>query len=148
MFPVLLPLTVSDTQSTSETSQLLRSRYGEPCGFLSTHRLDLFFSQVARGVGFPKRVVLANVPSLRFFVQGGTVEHAKEPSLRFSFRGNIRMYPHSGFRSGRPFGKPPFWQPPTFGLRAPARRHHQSRRARQALGSQWGNRWACGQRPG
>ena len=32
---------------------------------------------------FRKRVVLANVPS-----------------FRFSFRGNIRMYPHSSFRSG------------------------------------------------
>ena len=56
-----------------------------------------------------KRVVLANVPS-----------------FRFSFQGNTRMYPRSGFRSGRtsectlvPVSvpgehppKPPFWQPP------------------------------------
>ena len=27
-------------------------------------------------------------------------QHANVPSFRFSFRGNIRMYPRSGFRSG------------------------------------------------
>ena len=63
---------------------------------------------------FRKRVVLANVPS-----------------FQFSFRGNMRTYPRSGFHSGgpsectlvpvfvpgdhppknHPFGKPPFWQP-------------------------------------
>ena len=57
---------------------------------------------------FRKRVVLANVPS-----------------FRFSFQGNLRTYPRSGFCSGEhpnvasfrgnirqdhPFGKPPFWQ--------------------------------------
>ena len=63
---------------------------------------------------FRKRVVLANVPSFRFFVPR---EHANVPSFRFSFRGNIRMYPRSGFRSGgtsaktallenHPFGNP------------------------------------------
>ena len=31
------------------------------------------------------------------FVPG---EHSNGPSFRFSFRGNIRMYPRSGFRSG------------------------------------------------
>ena len=36
------------------------------------------------------------------FVPG---EHANVPSFRFSFRGNIRMYPHSGFRSGGTFAK-------------------------------------------
>ena len=55
---------------------------------------------------------------------------AKVPSFRFSFRGNMRTYPRSGFRSGgtsectlgpvfvpgkhppnHPFGKPPFCQP-------------------------------------
>ena len=58
---------------------------------------------------FRKRVVLANVPS-----------------FRFSFWGNIRMYPRSGFRSegtsectliqvfvpGEHPPKPPFWKPP------------------------------------
>ena len=59
---------------------------------------------------FRKRVVLANVPS-----------------FRFSFPGNMRTYPRSGFRSGGtlvpvfvpgehppkpPFWKPPFWVPP------------------------------------
>ena len=45
-------------------------------------------------------------------------EHANVPSFRFSFRGNIRMYPRSGFRSGgtsakttlledHPFANPP-----------------------------------------
>ena len=50
------------------------------------------------------------------FVPG---EHANVPSLRFSFRENIRMYPRSGFRSDGTsakttlfvFGKPPFCQP-------------------------------------
>ena len=42
---------------------------------------------------FRKRVVLANVPSFRG-------EHENVPSFRFSFWGNIRMYPRSGFRSG------------------------------------------------
>ena len=59
--------------------------------------------------------------------------HAKVPSFRFSFRGSMRMYARSGFRSGGtcertlvlvfvpwehppkpPFGKPPFWQPRIF----------------------------------
>ena len=56
---------------------------------------------------FSKRVVLANLPS-----------------FRFSFRGNMRTYPRSGFRSGGTFEctlvpvfvpgehlpKPPFWK--------------------------------------
>ena len=58
---------------------------------------------------FRKRVVLANAPS-----------------FLFSFRGNMRTYPRSGFRSGRTSEctlvpvfvpgehppKPPFWKPP------------------------------------
>ena len=58
---------------------------------------------------FRKRVVLANVPS-----------------FRFSFRGNMRTYPRSNFRSGgtsectlvpvfvlgEHLPKPPFWKPP------------------------------------
>ena len=51
-----------------------------------------------------KRMVLANVPSLRFLVQG---EHVV-PSFRFSFRRNIRMYPRSSSRSGEHPPKPPF----------------------------------------
>ena len=46
---------------------------------------------------FRKRVVLANVPSLRFFVPG---EHANLPSFPVFVRGNMRTYPRSGFRSG------------------------------------------------
>ena len=48
---------------------------------------------------FRKRVVLANVPLFRFSFGGGG-GHANVPSFRFSFRGNIRMYPRSGFHSG------------------------------------------------
>ena len=54
---------------------------------------------------FRKRVVLANVASFWSFVPG---EHANVPSFRFSFWGNIRMYPRSGFRSGGTSAKPPF----------------------------------------
>ena len=65
---------------------------------------------------FRKRVVLAHVPSFRFFVPG---EHVNVPSVRLSFRENIQMYPRSGgFRSGEirqthPFGKHPFVNPRT-----------------------------------
>ena len=43
-------------------------------------------------------VVLANVPSFRFFLPG---EHANVPTFRFSFRRNIRMYPCSSSSSFR-----------------------------------------------
>ena len=60
-------------------------------------------------------MVLANVPSFRFFVPGNHAnvpsfrfvvpgEHPNVPSFRFSFRGNIRQ--------NHPFEKPPFCQPP------------------------------------
>ena len=41
------------------------------------------------------------------FVPG---EHANVPLFRFSFRGNIGMYPRSGFRSGGTSAKPSFWK--------------------------------------
>ena len=59
---------------------------------------------------FPERVVLADVPSVRFSFRGnmrmyprsclrseGTMEHPNVPSFRFLFRGNIRQ--------NHPFGK-------------------------------------------
>ena len=78
---------------------------------LEYHALQNYYHWETRG-RFRKRVVLANVPS-----------------FQFSFRGNMRTYPRSGFRSGGtsertlvpvfvpgehppPFGKPPFCQPP------------------------------------
>ena len=74
---------------------------------------------------FRKRVVLANVLS-----------------FRFSFRGSIRTYPSSGFRSGGtpectlvPISvpgehppKPPFWKPP-FDLPVNSLRHHRKNSA-------------------
>ena len=50
---------------------------------------------------FRKRVVLANVPSFRFFVPG---EHANVPSFRLRLRGKDSelMYPRSGFSSQSP----------------------------------------------
>ena len=40
--------------------------------------------------------IFGAIGSLRCSLPG---EHANVPSFRFSFRGNIRMYPRSGFRS-------------------------------------------------
>ena len=45
------------------------------------------------------------------FVPG---EHANVPSFPFSFRGNIRMYPRSGFVPGEHLPKPPFWKTTLF----------------------------------
>ena len=65
--------------------------------FICRFPMDLFIkSRWERKGRFRKRVVLANVPSFGF--RSG--EHANVPLFRFSFRGNIRMYPRSGFRSG------------------------------------------------
>ena len=81
-------------------------------GTVQTEIQVVFYHWEIRG-GFRKRVVLANVPS-----------------FRFSFRGNMRTYPRSGFRSmehtlvpifvpGEHPPKPPFWktslssEPPT-----------------------------------
>ena len=65
---------------------------------------------------FRKRVVLANVPSFRFSFRGNmrtyprsgfrSGQHPNVPSFRFSFRGNIRQ--------NHPFGNHPFMFPPSF----------------------------------
>ena len=65
---------------------------------------------------FRKRVVLANVLSFRFFVP---MEHANVTSLRFSFRGNARMYTRSGFRSGGTSAKTPLFQNHPFSNSSP-----------------------------
>ena len=57
---------------------------------------------------FRKRVVLANVPSFRFFVPG---EHANVPSFRFSFRGTSECTLVPGFVPGEHPPKPTFCGP-------------------------------------
>ena len=77
--------------------------------FLAGDFLGFFFHREIKG-RFRKRVVLANVPSFRFSFRGnmrtypcsGFVpgKHPNVPSFRFSFRGNIRQK--------HPFGNHPF----------------------------------------
>ena len=70
--------------------------------------------QMSKGQ-FRKRVALANVPSFWFSFRGNM---RKYPHSGFRSGGNIRMYLRSGCRSGgnirqnHPFGKPPFRKPP------------------------------------
>ena len=78
----------------------------------ATVEVDSFVSPVKGGFG-----ECALVP---VFILG---EHVNVPSFRFSFQGNMRMYPRSGFRSGGTSEctlvpafvpehppKPPFWK--------------------------------------
>ena len=58
---------------------------------------------------FRKRVVLANAPSFRFCSFRGNIR--RYPRSDFRSVGTIQMYPRSGFRSGGTSGKPPFWKP-------------------------------------
>ena len=69
---------------------------------------------------FRKRVVLANVPSFQLSFRGNVRMY---PRSGFRSGGNIRMYPRSGFSfrgnilQNHPFRKPPCCQPPVCGLK-------------------------------
>ena len=80
-------------------------------GFVAILGVIIFFCREETKEWFRKRVVLANIPSFRFFAPG---EHANVPSFHVLFRGSIRMYPRSSFVPGERPPKSPFWKTALF----------------------------------
>ena len=64
------------------------------------------FARIALRIARATKETFGECTLVPVFVPG---EHANVASFRFSFRGNMRTYPRSGFRSGEHPPKPPFF---------------------------------------